>query len=136
MTAPVHFSKPPRPGVLLVATVVLLLVVAGGVAYVGTRETVEPESAAPTVAPLASDGPVVRIDLPHEAFPVPPGEHREEFIASCVQCHSPRLIFTQPKFPAKKWTEIVAKMANAYKAPLPPDEQAKIVAYISSVHGE
>jgi hypothetical protein len=133
MTAPVHFSSSPRPGALLVGTVLLLLVAAGGISYVGTREPTTPESAAP---PPASDSPIVQIDLPHEPFPVPPGENREAFASSCVQCHSPRLVFTQPRFPAKKWTEVVAKMANAYKAPLAPDEQKKIVAYLSSVHGE
>ena len=64
------------------------------------------------------------------------GEYLANKVAMCVQCHSPRLAFTQPKFPAKKWAEIVAKMANAYKAPLSADEQKKIVAYLSSVHGE
>ena len=133
MSTPVHFSAPPRPGLFLVGTVLLLLLAAAGIAFVGTRDTTPPETVAPPPAP-SSD--VVRIDLPHEAFPVPPGENREAFVASCVQCHSPRLAFTQPKFPTKKWAEIVAKMANVYKAPLSADEQKKIVAYLSSVHGE
>ena len=133
MTAPVHFSKPPRPGLFLVGTVLLLLAAAGGVAFVGTRDATPPEPVAP---PPATESAITRIDLPHEAFPVPPGENREAFIASCVQCHSPRLAFTQPRFPAKTWTAIVAKMANVYKAPLSPDEQKQIVAYLSRVHGE
>ena len=133
MTTPVHFSKPPRPGIFLVGTVLLLLVAAAAISYVGTREGETPETIA---LPPAPESAVVRIDLPHESFDVPFAENREAFVASCVQCHSPRLVFTQPKFPAKKWAEIVAKMANAYKAPLPPDEQKKIVAYLSSVHGE
>jgi len=133
MNAPVHFSAPPRSGILLVAIVLLLLVAAGGVAYVGTRETPTPEVPPP---PPTTSPPIVQIDLPHEAFPVPPGENREAFVTSCVQCHSPRLVFTQPKFAAKTWTAVVAKMANVYKAPLSADEQKKIVAYLSSVHGE
>ena len=132
MTA-VHFSKPPHPGVLLVGSVLLLLVAAGGVAYVGTRET---PTVTVTQPPAVIESTSVRIELPHEAFPVPMGENREAFITSCVQCHSPRLVFTQPRFAAKKWAEIVAKMANVYKAPLSADEQKKIVAYLSSVHGE
>ena len=78
----------------------------------------------------------MRIELPHEAFPVPSGEHREEFVSSCVQCHSPRLVFTQPRFPTKTWTAVVAKMVNVHKAALSPDKQKHIVAYLSSVHGE
>ena len=132
MTAPVHFSASPRPGFLLVAAVLLLLVAAAGVAYVGTRDLVT-EVPAP---PPAYESTLARIDLPTESFPVPFGENREAFVSSCVQCHSARLVFTQPRFPAKTWTAIVAKMANAYKAPLSPDEQKKIVAYLSSVHGE
>ena len=133
MTAPVHFSSPPRPSLLLVGTVLLLLVAGGGVAYVGTRQPVTPEPVAP---PLPSESEIVRIELPHEAFPVPSGEHREAFISSCVQCHSPRLVFTQPKFPAKTWTAVVAKMVNVHKASLSADEQKKIVAYLSSAHGD
>ena len=133
MTAPVHFSSPPRPGLLLVGTVLLLLAAGGGVAYVGTRSPGTPESVSP---PPATEGDIVRIELPHEAFPVPPGEHREAFVSSCVQCHSPRLVFTQPKFSPKTWAAVVAKMVNAHKASLSPDEQKKIVAYLSSVHGD
>ena len=133
MTAPVHFSSPMRPGLLLVGAVLLLLAAGGGVAYVGMRDLVTPISESP---PLPFDSDIVRIELPHEAFPVPPGENREAFITSCVQCHSPRLVFTQPKFPAKTWAAVVAKMVNVHKASLTPDEQKTIVAYLSSVHGE
>ena len=133
MTTPVHFSAPPRPGMLLVGIVLLLLVAGGRVAYVGTRERATPEVTAP---PVVSESAIIQIDLPHEAFPVPPGEHREEFVSSCVQCHSPRLVFTQPRFPAKTWTAVVAKMVNVHKAALTADEQKHIVAYLSSVHGE
>ena len=133
MTAPVHLPSPPRPGLLLVGTVLLLLVAGGGIAYVGTRQPVTTIFESP---PLSSDSDIVRIDLPHEAFPVPSGENREAFITSCVQCHSPRLVFTQPRFPAKTWTAVVAKMVNVHKASLSADEQKKIVAYLSSVHGD
>jgi hypothetical protein len=133
MTTAVHFSAPLRPGIFLVGTILLLLLAAGGVAFVGTRDETPTETVAPPPAPHSD---VVRIDLPHEAFPVPPGENREAFVASCVQCHSARLAFTQPRFPAKTWAAVVAKMANVYKAPLSADEQKKIVAYLSSVHGE
>ena len=129
MTAP----TPPRPGIFLVGTVLLLLLAAGGVAFVGTRDTTPPETVAPPPIPGSE---VVRIDLPYEAFPVPPGENREAFVSSCVQCHSPRLVFTQPRFPAKTWTAVVTKMVNVHKAALTPDEQKHIVAYLSSVHGE
>jgi hypothetical protein len=55
---------------------------------------------------------------------------------ACTLCHSPRLAFTQPGFPEKKWGEVVHKMVAVYGAPISPGEERKIAAYLTAVHGE
>jgi hypothetical protein len=80
-------------------------------------------------------GTVVSIDLPFEEPVVPDGPNRDEFVALCRLCHSTRLSLNQPRFPEKKWAEIVHKMVTVYGAPIPPDQEAPIVAYLVAVRG-
>jgi hypothetical protein len=66
---------------------------------------------------------------------IPDGPNREQFIALCRLCHSTRLILTQPRFPEKKWAEVVHKMVAVYGAPLLPEEEQSVVAYLTAVLG-
>jgi mono/diheme cytochrome c family protein len=119
----------------LLALVAALFVGAAAVSYFGARPRPLPESGPPPAAATPVD-PVVRIDLPHQDYPVPSGPYREQFQVNCTVCHSPRLAFTQPPLPEKKWQEVVHKMVAAYGAPLAPDEEGRIVTYLSAVHGQ
>ena len=79
---------------------------------------------------------VVTIDLPYDEPPVvPPGPHRAEFTAYCRLCHSTQLVLSQPRFPEKKWTEVIRKMVTVYGAQIPADQEPAILAYLMTVRG-
>jgi hypothetical protein len=80
-------------------------------------------------------GPVYSIALPDVPLAIPDGPNREQFQALCRLCHSPRLVLTQPRLPEKKWGEVVHKMVAVYGAPIPPEQERDIVAYLTAVHG-
>ncbi len=119
----------------LVPVVLLLLLAGAGVSWVGTRGQ-RATDRPPTSEPPQSAGPVVSIELPHEGLELPSGPHRDRFQDSCTLCHSPRLALTQPPFPEKQWTEVVHKMVVTYGAPLDPQEEHEVVAYLTAVHGK
>ncbi len=125
----------PRPRRVLAILVAVLFVVGAVVSYIGIQY--QPLSGPDTVpAAVPPTDPVVRIELPHEDFAVPSGPHRERFQVNCTICHSPRLAFTQPPLPEKKWQEVVHKMVAVYGAPLGAEEEREIVGYLSAVHGQ
>jgi hypothetical protein len=124
-----------RTLLVLVPLVVLLLAVGGWVSWVGTRGP-QPAEQLPASRPVRPDGPVTSIELPHPDLELPPGPHRDRFQTACTVCHSPRLAFTQPGFPEKKWAEIVHKMVAVYGAPLNSTEEHEVTVYLSAVHGE
>jgi len=79
---------------------------------------------------------VCAIDLTYDEPPcVPPGPNRAQFTAYCRLCHSPRLVLTQPRLSEKKWAEVIRKMVAVYGAPIPPDQEPAVVAYLMAVRG-
>ena len=82
-----------------------------------------------------SSGMVRAISLPDMWPAIPDGPNRAQFQALCRLCHSPRLVLTQPRFPEKKWAEVVHKMVAVYGAPIPPEEERAIVQYLTVVRG-
>jgi hypothetical protein len=120
---------------ILLAAVVILLAAGAWVSWLGTRGQSYAETQQ-TAEPLRSPGPVVRIDLPHAETEVPPGPHRERFQVACTVCHSPRLVFTQPRFAEKKWAEVVHKMVAVYGAPISLQEEREIASYLAAVRGQ
>ena len=60
---------------------------------------------------------------------------RDAFIANCLNCHSARYVLMQPRFNRKVWAAEVAKMVSAYKAPIPAEQQPKIVDYLVAGYG-
>jgi hypothetical protein len=122
---------------LTVLLTVLLLVVAGLVAYAGTREREPPPPPGePAALPEVVEGAVRSMTLPHDEPEAPPGPHREQFVVSCTLCHSARLVLTQPFLPEKTWSAVVQKMAKVYGAPITPREQKEIIAYLTAVRGK
>jgi hypothetical protein len=75
------------------------------------------------------------ITLPDAAPELPDGPNQQEFQALCRLCHSTRLVLTQPRFPEKKWAEIVHKMVVVYGAPLDSEQEQAIVAYLVTIRG-
>lgn len=96
-----------------------------------------PAAAEPRVIPEPeATGTVHAVEVPFDDPPhVPAGPNRHEFTAVCRLCHSPRLPLTQPRFPEKKWAAIVHKMVEVYGAPITPDQERSVVAYLTAVRG-
>jgi len=65
-----------------------------------------------------------------------PGEDRELFIARCTSCHSVDYVSMHARFGTRAlWEMEVAKMCNAFKAPLSDDEARRIVDYLARAYG-
>ena len=80
-------------------------------------------------------GPIHSIVVPHDEPELPPGPGREEFVAQCVICHSPRYITSQPPFSRKVWTSEVTKMIKTFGSPTTPEQALRIVDYLVSLNG-
>lgn len=64
------------------------------------------------------------------------GAGRELFIARCTSCHSLDYIEMHATFGTRAlWEMEVAKMRNAFKAPMSDDEARAIVDYLVSAYG-
>jgi cytochrome c5 len=64
------------------------------------------------------------------------GEGREIFIARCTSCHSVDYVAMHARFGTRAlWEMEVAKMRNAFKAPLSDDEARQIVDYLARAYG-
>lgn len=90
---------------------------------------------------LSAATPAKRQAAQQDAQPVPedqaaPGPGRELFIARCSSCHSVDYIRMHAPFgtPAL-WESSVAKMRNAFKAPLDDEDARAIVEYLSVAYG-
>lgn len=116
-------------GVPLVAGVVLALIGPPGTQTSGShlRDTVVPPPSA--VAPFALRS--VSVDLPASTVTFSGGAAADAINANCLSCHSAGMVLTQPTLPGAAWQGIVEKMMHAYKAPVPPKDEAAIVDYLS-----
>jgi hypothetical protein len=75
-------------------------------------------------------------DMPtsDQMFPAGPGS--DEINSSCLACHSADHVLNQPLLTREAWQEVVTKMIKAYKAPIDPDTEAKIVDYLVRTKGK
>ncbi len=83
----------------------------------------------------AASGNVRSITLPHFEPVMPAAPGRDEFMRTCLPCHSPRYITMQPPFAHRQWEDIVRKMTNAYGATLDVDQVAKVTDYLFAING-
>ncbi|HTU91262.1 MAG TPA: hypothetical protein VMF69_14375 [Gemmataceae bacterium] len=126
-------SRPsPRTRGVAIALTLLVGAIATAVAYWGMCG--EPPMPQPSARIAAT--PARSIVLPHDEPEFAPGPHRQTFLVSCTTCHSSRLIATQPPLSSQQWTEIVHKMIAVYGAPVPPQNEAEIVEYLTSLRNE
>lgn len=72
----------------------------------------------------------VSVALPTSDEPLPPGPNLALVRERCTACHSPGMILVQPKLKHEQWQATVAKMREAYKAPIPETDDDAIVAYL------
>jgi mono/diheme cytochrome c family protein len=76
-------------------------------------------------------GPVLRAE-PEAAA----GAGRELFVARCTICHSIDYVEMHARFGTRAlWEAEVAKMRNAFKAPVTDDEAREIIAYLEQQYG-
>ena len=79
----------------------------------------------------------VTIALPGDAgFAFKPGPGAESTQKYCLGCHSSAYVSTQPTLSKAQWTAEVAKMKGVYGAPIPDDQVAGIVAYLTTTYGK
>ena len=74
---------------------------------------------------------------PPETAALKPGPNVEVAERYCRACHSADYITTQPpKVAAGFWQASVAKMVTVFGAPIPAEDQARIVAYLNATYRE
>jgi mono/diheme cytochrome c family protein len=83
-----------------------------------------------------ADSPVHAIVMPHDEPAFPPGPGRDEFVAACVVCHSPRYITMQPRFSQTTWLSEVKKMKDVYGAHISDQQVLNITDYLVSINGK
>ena len=77
--------------------------------------------------------------LPEETAALLPGPNMDIVASNCGACHSSDYISTQPRplaNPRAFWTAEVAKMRQAYGAPLDAADVPKIVDYLVETYGQ
>lgn len=57
---------------------------------------------------------------------------RDEVLAFCNTCHSPRYITMQPPLPPETWAAEVNKMIRTYGASIPDDSTERIIHYLQA----
>jgi hypothetical protein len=77
----------------------------------------------------------VKIDLPDSDRMFPDGPGSDAINNNCLACHSADMVLNQPALSKQAWAAEVAKMINAYKAPVAPEDVGAIVDYIAGLKG-
>jgi hypothetical protein len=75
------------------------------------------------------------VDLPFGDAAFPKGPGVEALNDNCMACHSVDHVMNQPNLSKEGWEEVVKKMVRAYKAPISPEDQEKIVDYLAAAKG-
>ena len=87
------------------------------------------------VLALAVFGGIAR-PLPAAEPEAAPGEGRELFVARCSVCHSIDYVQMHARFGTRTlWEASIAKMRNAFKAPMSDEEADVILAYLERQYG-
>ena len=72
-----------------------------------------------------------------EKVKLQPGPGAELVRNNCVACHSLDYIpLNSPFLDEKGWDAVVTKMVKAFGAPIKPDDQAPIAAYLARHYGK
>ena len=74
--------------------------------------------------------------LPADQPKFRPGPGVEVATANCLLCHSADYVSTQPPLDRAVWLATVNKMREKYGAPLPTNQVARVVDYLSSTYGK
>src|SRR5882757_4926478 len=77
----------------------------------------------------------VKIDLPDSDKMFPDGRGSDAINNNCLACHSADMVLNQPALSKQAWAAEVAKMINAYKAPVASEDVGPIVEYLAGLKG-
>lgn len=77
----------------------------------------------------------VDLEVPETGRAFPDGPGVAVVRNSCVGCHTPGMILTQPTLPKAAWEAEVAKMRNVYKAAVSDKDVPAIVDYLTAIKG-
>ncbi len=86
--------------------------------------------------PPPPKGPVT-VNLPGEAgYALKPGPGLDAAQRYCLTCHSSAYVSTQPALTKAQWTAEVTKMVKVFGAPIPDDQVAPLVDYLTTEYGK
>ena len=90
-------------------------------------------------APALAEAPMTfrseKVELPTGDRVFPGGDNATAINNNCVTCHSAGMVLNQPALTKGEWAGEVHKMANVYKAPVSPEDQAAIIDYLAEIKG-
>jgi len=77
----------------------------------------------------------VKVELPDSDRMFPDGPGSDAINNNCLACHSADMVLNQPALSKQAWAAEVAKMINAYKAPVASEDVGPIVDYLAGLKG-
>ena len=77
---------------------------------------------------------IVRVALPENDEPFPPGIGADIAGSQCLICHSAGMVLTQPPLKKDEWRAEIMKMRSAYGAPIPDDQVDRLSEYLKSIN--
>jgi len=114
----------------LICVAILSLVC--GVAWRSSARA-DPTSGKKDVA--SRQGTTVRVALPANDEPFPPGIGADIASSQCLICHSAGMVLTQPPLKKDEWRAEIMKMRSAYGAPIPDDQVDALSEYLKNING-
>jgi mono/diheme cytochrome c family protein len=78
---------------------------------------------------------IVRVALPENDEPFPPGIGADLAGSQCLICHSAGMVLTQPPLKKDEWRAEIMKMRSAYGAPIPDDQVDALSEYLKNING-
>jgi hypothetical protein len=82
-------------------------------------------------APVSIELPVADAMFPEIAG----GPSADAINNNCLACHSTEMVTNQPRLTQAEWAASVAKMRSVYKAPVAPEDDAAIIAWLVASQG-
>jgi hypothetical protein len=78
---------------------------------------------------------IVKVELPENDAPYPPGVGAEIATSQCLICHSAGMVLTQPPLKKDEWRAEIMKMRTVYGAPIPEDQVDGLSEYLTNING-
>lgn len=78
---------------------------------------------------------IVKVELPENDAPYPPGVGADIATSQCLICHSAGMVLTQPPLKKDEWRAEIMKMRTVYGAPIPEDQVDGLSEYLTNING-